>query len=118
MDGERDRSIGVNDKRGAPRYGVDVEGTIRRDGGGEERVTISNLSRDGCRLRAPGRRFAIGTVLEIAIGPIGIVRARVTRRVGASHGVSFDRPLPKAEFDHIRLFLSKEPALIAEQPRA
>ena len=108
----------MNDKRGAPRYGVDVEGTIRRDGGGEERVAISNLSRDGCRLSAPGRRFAIGTALEIAIGPIGIVRARVTRRVGASHGVSFDRRLPKAEFDHIRLFLSKEPALTAERSGA
>jgi len=105
----------VNDKRGAPRYGVDVEGTIRRAGGAEDRVTISNLSRDGCRLTAPGKRFAIGTVLEIAIGPIGIVSARVTRRAGASHGVSFHQPLPKAEFDHIRLFISKEPGLVAER---
>ena len=105
----------MTDRRGGPRYGVDVEGIIRSSSGGEDRVTISNLSCDGCRLSAPGRRFAVGTVLTMAVGPIGIIRARVTRRVGASHGISFDQPLPRAEFDHIRLFLSKEPALIEER---
>jgi PilZ domain-containing protein len=104
----------VNDRRGAPRYGVEVEGIIQPDKGDEDRVTISNLSCDGCRLSAPGRRFPIGTVLTLTVGPIGIVRARVTRRAGASHGVSFDQPLSSAELDHIRLFLSKEPALIEE----
>jgi hypothetical protein len=111
-------SIGVTERRGAPRYGVDVEGVIRSDSGGEDRVTISNLSCDGCRLSAPGRRFAVGAVLTIAVGPVGIVRARVTRRVGASHGIRFDESLPPAALDHIRLFLSKEPALIEERPAA
>ena len=110
-------SSDVNDRRGAPRYGVDVEGMIRTGSGDEDRVTISNLSCDGCRLSAPGRRFAVGTVLTMRVGPVGIVRARVTRRVGAMHGISFDEPLQTAVLDHIRLFLSKEPALI-EEPAA
>jgi len=108
----------VSERRGAPRYGVEVEGIIQRAKGDEDRVTISNLSCDGCRLSAPGRRFARGTVLTLTVGPIAISNARVTRRAGASHGVSFDQPLSIAELDHIRLFLSKEPALIEERPGA
>ena len=109
-------SSDVSERRGAPRYGVDVQGIIRTGDGEEDRVTISNLSCDGCRLSAPGRRFRIGTVLAISVGPTGIVRARVTRRAGATHGISFDDPLQTAVLDHIRLFLSREPALIEEAP--
>jgi hypothetical protein len=34
------------------------------------------------------------------------------------HGISFDEPLHPAVLDHIRLFLSREPALIEERRSA
>lgn len=108
----------MNDRRRAPRYGVEVAGIIRSGTIGEETVAISNLSIDGCRFSAPRRRIAAGTVLTMAVGPVGILHARVAWRVGAVHGVRFDQPLHPAVLDHIRLFLSKHPALIEERPAA
>ena len=105
-------------RRRGPRYGVDVAGVIRADGGTTHAVVISNLSLDGCRLSAPGRRFAAGALLTISVGPAGVLPARVAWRVGAVHGISFDQPLHPAVLDHIRLFLSREPALVEERPAA
>ncbi len=42
---------------------------------------------------------------------------RVVWRLGKIHGIRFDRPLPRPLFDHIRLFRSKPPALVAERLR-
>lgn len=108
----------VENRRRSPRYGVDVDGIIRSGGGAEHAVAIANLSVDGCRFTASGRRMAAGTLLAIGIGPVGLLHARVAWRVGAVHGVSFDQPLHPAVLDHIRLFLSQEPAFIEERPAA
>lgn len=108
----------MQDRRRAARYGVEVQGIIRGEGGVERTVAISNLSVEGCRLNAPGRRLAAGTLLTIGVGPVGLVHARIAWRVGAVHGVSFDQPLHPAVLDHIRLFLSTEPALIEERRSA
>ncbi len=105
-------------RRRSPRYGVEVEGIVRNAGGAPYRVAISSLSLDGCRLSAPGRRMAAGTLLTIGVGPAGQLSAQVAWRVGPIHGISFDRPLHPAVLDHIRLFLSSEPALIEERPAA
>lgn len=115
---ERQRGRQVNERRGTPRYGVEVDGIISSGSGGEDRVAISNLSLDGCRFSAPRRRIATGTVLTMKVGPVGILHARVAWRLGAVHGVSFDQQLHPAVLDHIRLFLSREPALIEERPAA
>jgi len=108
----------VQDRRRAARYGVEVQGIIRGEGGDERSVAISNLSVEGCRLTAPGRRLAAGTVLTIGVGPVGVLQARVAWRVGAVHGISFEQSLHPAVLDHIRLFLSTEPALIEERRSA
>ena len=102
----------------APRYGVEVEGIIRSGRGGGDSVAISNLSIDGCRFSSPRRRISVGTALIMTMGPIGIVHARIVWRAGAVHGVSFDKPLHPAMLDHVRLFLSGEPALIEERSAA
>ena len=96
--------MGVDNRRRSPRYGVAVEGVIRGEGGMERTVAIANLSVEGCRINASGRRFAAGTLLTIGVGPV--------------HGISFDQSLHPAVLDHIRLFLSREPALIEERPAA
>jgi PilZ domain-containing protein len=108
----------MDNRRRSPRYGVDVDGVIRGDSGAQHTVAISNLSVDGCRMSASGRRLAAGTALTIGVGPVGRLHARVVWRVGAVHGISFDQPLHPAVLDHIRLFLSTEPALIEERPAA
>ncbi len=104
----------VKDRRRAARYDVEVQGIIRGEGGVECVVPISSLSVEGCRLTVAERRLAAGTLLSIAVGPVGLLHARVAWRVGAIHGVSFDQPLHPTVLDHIRLFLSSEPALIEE----
>ena len=108
----------VDNRRRSPRFGVEVEGIIRDHGGAPRTVAISNLSVEGCRLSVPGRRFAAGTLLTIGVGPVGLLHARVAWRVGAVHGISFDQSLHPAVLDHIRLFLSREPALIEERGAA
>ena len=107
-----------DNRRRAPRYGVEVDGIIRGADGATQTVAIANLSVDGCRFTAPGRRIAAGTLLTFEVGPAGPLQAQVAWRVGAVHGVSFDEPLHPAVLDHIRLFLSTEPALIEERAAA
>ena len=87
---------------------------VRR--GDEQPIAISNLSLDGCRFSAPGQRLSVGAPLMIGVGPAGAIRASVAWRASAVHGVRFDEPLHPAVLDHIRLFLSKEPALVEELP--
>jgi hypothetical protein len=108
----------MDDRRRAPRYGVEVSGIIRSGSSGEDSVIISNLSVDGCRFSSPRRRIAAGTALTMAVGPVDLLQARVAWRTGAVHGVTFDQPLHPAVLDHVRLFLSAEPALIEERPAA
>jgi hypothetical protein len=108
----------VNERRRAPRFGVEVEGIIHSGLWGDDRVAIDNLSIDGCRFSSARRRIAAGTALTMAVGPVHLIHARVAWRVGPVHGVHFDQPLHPAVLDHIRLFLSREPALIEERPAA
>lgn len=104
------------DRRHSPRFGVEVEGIIRSESRDEQTIVISNLSLDGCRFSAPGRRLPAGAPLVIGVGPVAVILASVAWRASAVHGVRFDQPLHPAVLDHIRLFLSKEPALVEELP--
>ena len=108
----------MNDRRRTPRYEVEVDGLVSAKGGAAYPVAIANLSVEGCRFTASGRRIPAGTLLAIGVGPMGLLHARVAWRIGAVHGVNFDQPLHPAVLDHIRLFLSKQPALIEERPAA
>jgi hypothetical protein len=108
----------VGNRRASPRYAVAVEAVIRAPGGSEHKASLSNLSLHGCRCSVLGRRIPAGTRLSIAVGPVTLLHARIAWRVGAVHGISFDEALHPAVLDHIRLFLSTEPALIEERPAA
>jgi hypothetical protein len=114
----QDGRLDVEEQRRAQRYGVEVAGVIRSGALPEDTVSIANLSIDGCRFSAPRRRIAAGTLLTMTVGPVAVLQARVIWRVGPVHGVAFDQPLHPAVLDHIRLFLSEEPALIEERDAA
>jgi hypothetical protein len=105
----------VDDRRRGPRFGVEVEGIIRSGLWGDDKVAISSLSIDGCRFSSARRRISAGTALTMALGPVGVIHAQIAWRVGPVHGVRFDQALHPAVLDHIRLFLSTEPALIEEE---
>jgi hypothetical protein len=109
------RGVSVDDRRRAPRYGVELEGIIRSGLWGDDKVAISSLSIDGCRFASARRRISAGTALTMALGPVGVIHASIAWRVGPIHGVRFDQALHPAVLDHIRLFLSNEPALIEEE---
>lgn len=96
------------------RYNVQVGVDLHNGVGSARSVTVTNLSRSGCRFVAD-RQLRFGARIAIAIGRAGVLNARVVWRIGKTHGVRFDRPLPQPVFDHIRLFLSKQPALVAER---
>ena len=108
----------MQDRRRSKRYGVDVEGIVRSEGGIARKATISDLSVEGCRLSVSDRRFASGTTLTVGLGPIGLLHAKVVWRIGQVHGLSFNQVLHPAVLDQVRTFLSREPALIEERPAA
>ena len=108
--------MGVDNRRRSPRYGLADEWVIR--GTGKPYAGVLPTLDEGCRINASGRRFAAGTLLTIGVGPVALIHARVAWRVGPVHGISFDQSLHPAVLDHIRLFLSREPALIEERPAA
>ena len=61
------------------------------------------------------RRLDKGALIVLAFGEAAVLDAKVRWRVGGAHGVRFETPLHPVVLDHIRLFLSKEPALVAER---
>jgi len=106
------------DSRGEDRYDVHLEADLRGNPGEASPVRITNLSSRGCRF-ASARKSPLGSLITIAVGRIGHLEAEVKWRAGDTYGVRFDHPLPQVFLDHMRLFLSKEPALVAErQPTA
>lgn len=101
--------------RREPRYNIAVEARVLDGGSNQQPVSVTNLSADGCRFVSLDRRMRMGTLVNLAFGRVGTVDAKVRWRVGNTHGVSFARPLQPAVLDHIRLFLSEKPALVAER---
>lgn len=102
------------EKRSEARYEVKLEAQVRNGIGSQRKVEVTNLSQQGCRFRLREKRLGQGAFLTITVGRLGFLDARVKWRQDDWHGIRFDRPLHPAVFDHIRLFLSREPAL-AEQ---
>ncbi len=96
------------------RYDVQVVADLSSQAGAARPISVTNLSRNGCRFVAD-RGIRFGTRITIAAGRAGTLTARVRWRFGRTHGVRFDQPLPEAVFDHIRLFLSEQPGLVAER---
>jgi hypothetical protein len=98
----------------ASRYNVQVDASMLGPEGSRQEVRLTNLSHSGCRFTAP-RKLGLGAQITIAAGRAGLIAARVKWRVGTAHGVRFEQPISDAMLDHIRLFLSEQPALVAER---
>lgn len=105
----------AREDRREPRYAVAVDASYCHGVASRRPVKITNLSATGCRFVSPGRRLGLATFITLSFGRAGLVEARVRWRLGHTHGVRFVRPLQPAVLDHIRLFVSKEPALVAER---
>jgi hypothetical protein len=106
------------EKRREPRYDVVLDARVRNGSGVPRSVRVTNLSQRGCRFRLSERRLGAGSFLTITVERVGFLDAHVKWREGDWHGIRFDQPLHPAVLDHIRLFLSKIPALHEEGPEA
>lgn len=98
-----------------PRYKVAVDASFRLGTANRRAVTVTNLSATGCRFVSQGPRLGLGSLVTLSFGRGSLVDAKVRWRFGDTHGVRFSRPLQPAMLDHIRLFVSREPALVAER---
>lgn len=99
--------------RREPRYAVVITGNLRNASLRPQVVQVTNLSASGCRLESE-RRLGQGDFITLKIGPIGPLDAKVAWRDADAHGIEFEGPLHAAVLDHMRLFLSENPALYAE----
>ena len=100
------------EKRREQRFSVDVDARVRNGTGSARQVVVSDLSRRGCRITSPRRRFGEGAFITITIAEVGFLDARVKWRVDDVHGIRFDHPLHQAVLEHIRYSLSRYPAYI------
>ena len=97
-----------------PRYNVTVDASFGNEVVAGSPIRVTNVSSRGCRF-ASMRRLDKGSLIVLAFGEAAVLDAKVRWRVGGAHGVRFAEPLHPLVLDHIRLFLSKEPALVAER---
>ncbi len=102
-----------HEKRHEDRYRVQVRASLSGEVGAHE-VVVTNLSADGCGFSASSE-MPIGSVVSMAMGRIAALDAHVLWRDGDRHGLRFVKPLSHVVLDHIRLFLSTPPALVAER---
>ena len=102
------------ENRRDPRYCVAVDASFGDEEVAGSAVRVTNLSARGCRFSTV-RRIEKGAHIVLAFGEAAVLDAKVRWRVGGAHGVRFEAPLHPVVLDHIRLFLSKEPALVAER---
>jgi hypothetical protein len=67
---------------------VAIDAIVQRDDGSQRRVTLSNLSSEGCRIESDGD-FRIGERLQIAIPDMGKLNAQVRWALPGSAGARF-----------------------------
>ena len=104
-----------DDKREDERYKVGLAARLSHDAATSRAVTVTNVSSRGCRFTWADAPLEPGTGLTMNFGRVGLLDAKVAWRTGRAYGVRFDQPLQPVMLDHIRLFLSEEPALVAER---
>ena len=108
--------MGGGERRDA-RYEVTVDASFRNAKVNRSSVRVTNLSARGCRFSSV-RRLEKGSLIVLTFGAAATLEANVRWRFGGSHGVRFVKPLRPAVLDHIRLFLSEQPAFVAEREPA
>ena len=104
----------TQENRRDPRYSVTINASFGNEAVDGSAIRVTNLSARGCRFSSV-RRLDKGSAIVLAFGEAAVLDAKVRWRVGGAHGVRFSVPLHPVVLDHIRLFLSKEPALVAER---
>lgn len=82
------------DDRADPRYGVDLDATVRLTSADPQTVLIENLSGTGFLIRGAAR-LAIGDRLTIGFGGLGVMVAHVLRQEQDRYGCRFVRPLSR-----------------------
>jgi hypothetical protein len=97
-----------------PRYNVAVGASYSNGADGRSLVKVTNVSARGCRFVSE-RRLEPRAAIVVSFGRAATLDAKVRWRVGKVHGIRFAEALDQAALDHIRLFLSEEPALVAER---
>jgi hypothetical protein len=102
------------DIRRDPRYNVTVQASVRNEAAARSPVKVTNNSARGCRFSSM-RRLETGSSVVLTVGKAAALDAKVRWRLGGAHGVRFERPLHPLVLEHIRLFLSEEPAFVAER---
>lgn len=100
-----------------PRYDVAVDASFRNATLARSPVRVKNLSASGCRFSSQ-RRLEAGSLIVLTFGEVATLDATVRWRFGGAHGVRFATALDPGVLDHIRLFLSEQPALVAEREPA
>jgi len=104
----------VDQHREDERYDVELDVSMHGVDSDAEAVKVLNVSTLGCRFTSR-RKMAVGSPVTVVVPRVGEVSARVRWRVGKMHGVRFDQALQRTVLDHIRLFLSTQPAYVAER---
>ena len=102
------------EQRHEERYNVRLAADLRGEEGSASPIRINNLSSWGCRLTL-GRKAKLGDLITIAVARVGQLDGQVKWQDGRTIGVRFDGQIPQAYLDHIRLFLSDPPGLVAER---
>ena len=102
------------ENRRDPRYNVTVDASVRSEAVKRSPVRVTNISSLGCRFSSV-RRLEAGTAVMLTFGEVYTIDASVRWRFGGTHGLRFEQPLQHVVLDHIRLFLSEEPAFVAER---
>lgn len=100
-----------------PRYDVTVDASFRNATVVRSPVRVKNLSASGCRFSSQ-RRLDPGSLIVLTFGEAATLEATVRWRFGGAHGVRFAAALEPNVLDHIRMFLSEQPALVAEREPA
>lgn len=97
--------LGEVDERGAVRFTVDCESTVRGMNGEPIDVAVDNFSRTGF-LFTGNADLPVGTLFSIGLAGAGAREAKVVRRDGDAHGCEFLVPIPQR--DMANAFRSRE----------
>lgn len=88
--------LGEIDKRGAIRFTVSSETTLRGADGRPFDVLVDNFSRTGFMFISD-EEFPAGTLVAVGLGGAGMREAQVIWRDGDRHGCEFLVPLPQSK---------------------
>ena len=86
--------LGEINERGAVRFTVDHDSTVRGMNGIPVDVVVENFSRTGM-LFTGDVDMPVGTLLSVGLSGAGAREAKVVRREGNAHGCEFLVPLPQ-----------------------